>query len=74
MSKPNTLFGGTIIGSTFTTTEQVQQLLNHLKELDIDRVDKAARYPPDSPGRSESLLGDVRAVEQGFTIDTKINP
>jgi aflatoxin B1 aldehyde reductase len=71
---PNTLFGGAMIGSSFTTEDQVQELLDHLKELQIDRIDTAARYPPDSPGRSESLLGGVRAAEQGFTIDTKINP
>jgi aflatoxin B1 aldehyde reductase len=74
MSIPNTLFGGAMIGSTFTTAEQVQQLLDHLKELKIYHLDTAARYPPHSPGRSESLLGEVRAAKQGFTIDTKINP
>ncbi|KAJ6078644.1 hypothetical protein N7467_008397 [Penicillium canescens] len=74
MSIPNTLFGGAMIGSTFTTAEQVQQLLDRLKRLEIYHLDTAARYPPHSPGCSESLLGEVRAAKQGFTIDTKISP
>ena len=35
-------------------------------------LDTAARYPPTKYGRSEELLGQVKAVEQGFTIDTKV--
>lgn len=74
MSIPNALFGGAMIGNTFTTPEQVQELLDQLKVLQIDHIDTAARYPPGNPGRSENLLGEVRALEQGFTIDTKISP
>jgi aflatoxin B1 aldehyde reductase len=73
MSRPNTLFGGAMIGTSFTTLEQVQDLLDLLKTLGIDRIDTAARYSPTAPGSSERLLGETRAAEQGFTIDTKFN-
>lgn len=73
MPQPNTLFGGALIGTSFTTLDQVQELLDLLKTLGINRIDTAARYSPTAPGSSERLLGDTRAAEQGFTIDTKIN-
>lgn len=71
MSRPNTLFGGALIGTSFTTAAQVQELLDHLKSVAINRIDTASRYSPTSPGSSERLLGEVRAQEQGFIIDTK---
>lgn len=73
MSRPTTLFGGALIGTSFTTPEQVQELLDRLISLSIDRIDIAARYPPTAPHSSERLLGETRAAEQGFIIDTKIN-
>ena len=73
MSRPNTLFGGGLIGTSFTTPTQVQDLLDHLKALGVDRIDTAARYSPTNPGSSERLLGEVQATKHGFTIDTKIN-
>ncbi|KAJ5578618.1 uncharacterized protein N7459_007582 [Penicillium hispanicum] len=73
MSRPNTLFGGALIGTAFSTPTQVQELLDQIKALGINRIDTAARYPPGNSGMSERLLGDVRAAEQGFAIDTKIN-
>lgn len=73
MSRPNTIFGGALIGINFNGPEQVQELLDQLKSLKIDRIDTAARYSPMNPGSSERLLGEVRAAEQGFTIDTKID-
>lgn len=73
MSRPNTLFGGALIGTNFTTPEQVQELLDLLKTLGVKRIDTAARYSPTAPGSSERLLGETRAAQQGFTIDTKIN-
>lgn len=73
MSRPTTLFGGALIGTSFTTTEQVQDLLNLLKTLGIDRIDTAAKYSPTAPRSSERLLGETRAAEQGLIIDTKIN-
>ncbi|KAJ5983236.1 hypothetical protein N7481_005335 [Penicillium waksmanii] len=71
MSRPSTLFGGALIGTSFTTAAQVQELLDQLQSIGINRIDTAARYSPTSPGSSERLLGEVRAQEQGFTIDTK---
>ncbi|KAJ5091236.1 hypothetical protein NUU61_006106 [Penicillium alfredii] len=73
MSRPNTIFGGALIGTSFTTPEQVQELLDQLKVLEIDRIDTAARYSPTNPGASERLLGETQAVKQNFIIDTKIN-
>ena len=73
MSRPKTIFGGGLIGTSLTTPGQVQELPDELKALKIDRIDTAARYSPTNPGSSERLLGEVRAAEQGFTIDTKIN-
>lgn len=71
MSRPSTIFGGALIGTSFTTAAQVQELLDQLQSIGINRIDTAARYSPTSPGSSERLLGEVRAQEQGFTIDTK---
>jgi len=51
----------------------VQQLLDRLKSPGIDRIDTAARYSPRAPRSSERLLGETRAAEQGFIIDTKVN-
>lgn len=73
MSRPKTIFGCALIGINFNTPKQVQEVLDQLKALNIDRLDTAARYSPSNPGSSERLLGDVRAAEQGFTIDTKID-
>ncbi|KAJ6016602.1 hypothetical protein N7540_011193 [Penicillium herquei] len=78
MSRPNTIFGcgslgSPIIGQNFSTSAQVQGLLDQLKALGIDRLDTAARYSPGNPGGSEQLIGEVRAAAHGFTIDTKIN-
>lgn len=73
MSRPNTIFGCALLGINFNTPKQVQELLDQLKALGIDRLDTAARYSPSNPCSSERLLGDVRAAEQGFIIDTKID-
>lgn len=73
MSRPNTIFGCALIGINFNAPKQVQELLDELKSLNIDRLDTAARYSPSNPGSSERLLSDVRAAEQGFIIDTKID-
>jgi aflatoxin B1 aldehyde reductase len=67
------LLGGAMIDTSFSTPEQVRSLLDQLKTLGADRIDTAARYSPAAPGSSERLLGETRAAEQGFTIDTKIN-
>lgn len=73
MPQPATIFGGALIGISFQASQQVQELLDELKTLGIDRIDTAARYSPTNPGSSERLLGEAGAAEQGFTIDTKIN-
>ncbi|KAJ5089236.1 hypothetical protein N7532_007920 [Penicillium argentinense] len=58
MPRPNTLFGGCLIGTSFTTPAQVQELLDQVKSFGIDRIDTAARYSPTNPGFSERLLGE----------------
>jgi aflatoxin B1 aldehyde reductase len=67
------IFGGAAIGDQFATLESVDELLARLESLGICRIDTAGKYPPCAPGLSEELLGRARAVERGFTIDTKIN-
>lgn len=73
MSRPTTLFGGALIGTSFTTPEQVHELLDPLISLGIGSIDNAARYSPTALRSSERLLGETRAAEQGFIIDIKIN-
>ncbi|KAJ5718295.1 hypothetical protein N7488_003941 [Penicillium malachiteum] len=78
MSRPSIIFGGAsfgspLIGKNFCTSENVQELLDQLKIHNVNRIDTAARYSPGNPGGSETLLGQVNAVKQGFIIDTKIN-
>lgn len=69
---PKLIFGAASFGMNFTTPTQVQDVLNFLKENHITQLDTAGRYPPNCPGRSEELLGEVHATSQGFTIDTKV--
>jgi aflatoxin B1 aldehyde reductase len=71
------IFGAGGIGEgaithTWTTSEQTSGLLNVLKELDLTELDSAASSPPGNPRASERLLGESRAAERGFVIDTKI--
>lgn len=72
MGVPRLIFGAASFGMNFVNPEDVQEVLNYLKENNITHLDTAGRYPPTSPGRSEELLGETKAVSQGFTIDTKI--
>ncbi|PQE15270.1 hypothetical protein CJF31_00010632 [Rutstroemia sp. NJR-2017a BVV2] len=70
---PFTLFGGAALGDgLFATIKDVQQCLALLSTLKIGHVDTAAIYPLSSQGKSEQLLGESQAGENGFTIDTKI--
>ncbi len=76
---PNLVFGAGGIGTTtksftFTwdTPEQVSELLSVLKKLDILELDSAASYPPSNPWNTETLLGQSKAAENGFIIDSKI--
>jgi aflatoxin B1 aldehyde reductase len=80
---PNLVFGGNGIGKTddgfvctWDTPEKLQELLALLKKLNILEIDSAAGYPiaakcPNA-WNTETLLGQVRAVDQGFIIDTKV--
>lgn len=73
MSLPETLFSDYSIGTSLTTAGEVQKVLNQLKELQINRIDTAALWPRTSPGRSETLLGEVKVSGQGFKVDTRIS-
>ena len=79
MSLPTLVFGAGGIGTTeksFTFTwddaEKVDSLLSTLKNLDVVELDSAASYPPGNPWNTETLLGEAKAGEKGFIIDTKI--
>lgn len=73
------VFGAGGIGTTaksFTFTwdnpDKVSELLSALKKLDILELDSAASYPPGNPWNTETLLGQSKAAEKGFVIDSKI--
>lgn len=72
MSPPTLIFGAGFLGVNFATSSELQLLLEFLQKNEIKRIDTARRYPAINSGRSEQLLGEVKAAEQGFTIDTKI--
>lgn len=57
---------------TWDTPEKVSELLSLLKRLNLEELDSAAVYPPGNPGHTEVLLGQAKAVDLGFTIDSKI--
>lgn len=69
---PDLIYGAGLLGSNGETTESVAGLLQDLQQLSISRIDTAGRYPGKYPGLSEQFLGDSKAAEKGFTIDTKI--
>ena len=71
-SIPQLIFGAASFGDAFHDVKDVQAVLDLLQSHNIKHIDTAGRYPPKSPGRSEELLGEVNAAQQGFTIDTKI--
>lgn len=66
--------GGTEKGFTYTwdTTEKASSLLDTLEKLGLKELDSAASYPPGNPWNTETLLGQSKAVERGFTVDSKI--
>ena len=72
MPSPTIIFGTGFLGVNFATPNELQELLDFLLKEHVNRIDTARRYPAVNPGRSEQLLGEVKAGEQGFTIDTKI--
>ncbi|KAI9927519.1 hypothetical protein MW887_003137 [Aspergillus wentii] len=72
MGNPKLIFGAASFGMNFVNLEDVQEVLDYLKENNVTHLDTAGRYPPTSPGRSEELIGETKASSQGFTVDTKI--
>ena len=72
MGRPKLIFGAASFGMNFIDPENVQGVLDYLKENNVTNLDTAGRYPPTSPGRSEELIGATKAASQGFTVDTKI--
>lgn len=76
-SKVKLIFGAGGIGEgnishTWTTPEEVNELLPSLSALGLTQLDSAASYPPAAPWVTETLLRQAKAAEKGFTIDTKI--
>lgn len=71
-SYPQLIFGTASFGDAFREPQDVQSVLDLLRTHHIMRLDTAGRYPPTNHGRSEELLGEVNAAQQGFTLDTKI--
>ena len=77
---PRLIFGAGGIGTTersFTytwdTPEKVSDLLSVLQELNVLELDSAAIYPPGNTWNSETLLGQSKAADKGFIIDSKVN-
>ncbi|PVH74887.1 putative aldo/keto reductase [Cadophora sp. DSE1049] len=76
---PTLIFGAGGIGSgkishTWTNAEQTTTLLATLQSLNLTELDSGAGYPPGAPWVTERLLGETKAAEGGFVIDTKILP
>ena len=72
MGSPKLIFGAASFGMDLVSPEEVQEILDFLKQIRNIQIDTAGRYPPTVPSRSEELLGEAKAANQGFTIDTKI--
>ncbi|KAL8783870.1 MAG: hypothetical protein Q9195_009262 [Heterodermia aff. obscurata] len=72
---PRLIFGTATFGmdaTDFQDADSVQNLLKVLRDIGIDYLDTAARYPPRRPGRSEELIGENRELSSGFKLDTKV--
>ncbi|KAL1854410.1 hypothetical protein Daus18300_011429 [Diaporthe australafricana] len=72
---PRLIFGTGVLGmdgTEFQNIDSVTRLLHTLKQLGINRLDTAARYPPFIPGKSEQLIGGASALSGGFVVDTKV--
>jgi aflatoxin B1 aldehyde reductase len=63
--------GGFFAAAHNPTKESTQEFLSLLPKYAITELDTAAVYPGGKSGRSETLLGAVKASEN-FIIDTKI--
>ncbi|KAG8156726.1 hypothetical protein KVR01_013331 [Diaporthe batatas] len=71
---PQLIFGTGVLGmdgTEFQDKDAVTDLLSTLKQLGINRLDTAARYPPFNPGRSEQLIGEAD-TSGAFVVDTKV--
>lgn len=69
------LLGGSVLGlGNFATPEDATAFLDLAVDSRISRVDSAALYPTNSPGKSEQLLGDYLASvpSRKLMVDTKI--
>ena len=66
--------GGTAKSFTFSwdTPEKVNELLSVLQQLDVLELDSAGSYPPGNPWNTETLLGESKAAEKGFIVDSKV--
>ncbi|KAL5325476.1 hypothetical protein ACEPPN_006602 [Leptodophora sp. 'Broadleaf-Isolate-01'] len=74
---PSLIFGAGGIGKgrishTWVDASQTSSLLKTLSSLNLTELDSAASYPPGAPWVTEGLLGETKAAESGFAIDTKI--
>ncbi|KAL2062011.1 hypothetical protein VTL71DRAFT_6277 [Oculimacula yallundae] len=74
---PSLIFGAGGIGKgvishSWIDASQTSSLLTTLESLDMLELDSAAAYPPGAPWVTEGLLGETKAAERGFIIDTKI--
>lgn len=72
---PQLVFGTGVLGmdgTEFQDNDSVANLLQTLKQLGINRLDTAARYPPFNPGKSEELIGAASAIGDAFIVDTKV--
>ncbi|XDG03177.1 hypothetical protein ABKA04_002792 [Annulohypoxylon sp. FPYF3050] len=73
---PVVYYGTSTFGSSHVPSLQdetiVSQFFDVLNEGGISQIDTAARYPPDSHGASERMIGRVKAASKGFTINTKV--
>lgn len=63
--------GGFFEAKASPTIEELKDLLSMYSSLGGKEIDTAAVYPSGMSGRSETLLGEVKAPEN-FIIDTKI--
>lgn len=72
---PQFVFGTGVLGmdgTEFQDSGSVTDLLHTLRQLGINRLDTAARYPPFNPGKSEQLIGAADVPGDVFVVDTKV--
>ena len=72
MSSPQVIFGCASVRAAFTERSSIEEIATALKAAGALRVDTAAKYPPNSPGLSEKLIGATHYGDLGFQISTKI--